>query len=96
VAGGAHQLDTEAAPLRYVGGDADSERAIRWLIVLMVLTCDPLAIALTVGRGDPSLKPIWSVTPSIPAVPTGSRGTVAVGQEETPALQKKCTKVLCL
>jgi len=30
-----------------VGADADSERAIRWLIALMVLCCDPLAIALT-------------------------------------------------
>jgi hypothetical protein len=29
------------------GADTDSERAIRWLIALMVLTCDPLAIALT-------------------------------------------------
>jgi hypothetical protein len=26
--------------------DADSERAIRFLIALMVLTCDPLAVAL--------------------------------------------------
>jgi hypothetical protein len=25
----------------------DSETAIRWLILMMVLTCDPLAIALT-------------------------------------------------
>jgi hypothetical protein len=45
------QIETEAAPIRYVaeldGADADSERAIRWLIALMVLTCDPLAIALT-------------------------------------------------
>jgi hypothetical protein len=42
---------TEAAPIRYVaefvGADTDSERAIRWLIALMVLCCDPLAIALT-------------------------------------------------
>ena len=41
----------EAAPIRYVaefvGVDTDSERAIRWLIALMVLCCDPLAIALT-------------------------------------------------
>jgi hypothetical protein len=40
-----------AAPIRYVaeliGADADSEQAIRWLIALMVLCCDPLAIALT-------------------------------------------------
>jgi hypothetical protein len=27
--------------------DSDSERAIRWLIALMTLCCDPLAIALT-------------------------------------------------
>jgi hypothetical protein len=46
-----HQIETEAAPIRYVaelvGADTDSERAIRWLIALMVLCCDPLAIALT-------------------------------------------------
>jgi hypothetical protein len=45
------QIETEAAPIRYVaeliGSDTDSEQAIRWLIALMVLCCDPLAIALT-------------------------------------------------
>ena len=45
------QIETEAAPIRYVaelvGADTDSERAIRWLNALMVLCCDPLAIALT-------------------------------------------------
>jgi hypothetical protein len=45
------QAETEAAPIRYVaelvGADTDSERVIRWLIALMVLCCDPLAIALT-------------------------------------------------
>jgi len=45
------QIETEAAAIRYVaellGTDADSERAIRWLIALMILSCDPLAIALT-------------------------------------------------
>jgi hypothetical protein len=44
-------IETEGAPIRYVaelvGADSDSERAIRWLIALMVLCCDPLAIALT-------------------------------------------------
>jgi hypothetical protein len=30
-----------------VGTDTHSERAIRWLIALMVLCCDPLAITLT-------------------------------------------------
>jgi hypothetical protein len=55
------QVETEAAPIRYVaeliGADTDSERAIRWLILMMVLCCDPLAIALTAaasaGRGRP-------------------------------------------
>jgi hypothetical protein len=45
------QIETEAAPIRYVaeliGTNTDSERAIRWLIALMVLCCDPLAIAPT-------------------------------------------------
>jgi hypothetical protein len=45
------QMETEAAPIRYVaellGLDTDSEKAIRWLIALMVCCCDPLAIALT-------------------------------------------------
>jgi hypothetical protein len=45
------QAEVEAAPIRYVaellGTDTDSEKAIRWLIALMVLCCDPLAIALT-------------------------------------------------
>jgi hypothetical protein len=44
------QAEVEALPIRYVaelvGADADSERAIRWLIALMVLCCDPLAIVL--------------------------------------------------
>ena len=44
-------IETEAAPIRYVaeliGSGTDSEQAIRWLIALMVLCCDPLAIALT-------------------------------------------------
>jgi hypothetical protein len=30
-----------------IGADNDSEQAIRWLIALMVLCCDQLAIALT-------------------------------------------------
>jgi hypothetical protein len=46
-----HQIETETAPIRFVaelvGADTDSERAIRLLILLIVLTCDPLAIALT-------------------------------------------------
>jgi hypothetical protein len=51
VAANGRQMETESAPIRYVaelvGADTDSERAIRWLIALMVLCCDPLAISLT-------------------------------------------------
>ncbi len=51
VAANGRRIETESAPIRYVaellGADTDSERAIRWLIALMVLCCDPLAIALT-------------------------------------------------
>jgi hypothetical protein len=51
VAAKGRQIETEAAPVRYVaellGADADSEPAIRWLIALMALCCDPLAITLT-------------------------------------------------
>ena len=50
VAASGRQAEMEAAPIRYVAaifGVTDSETAIRWLIALMVLCCDPLAIALT-------------------------------------------------
>lgn len=44
-------IETEGAPIRYVaetlGTDTDGERAIRGLIALMTLCCDPPAIALT-------------------------------------------------
>jgi hypothetical protein len=45
LAANGRQIDTEAAPIRYVaelvGDNGDSERAIRWLILMMVLCCDP-------------------------------------------------------
>jgi len=51
VAANGRRIETEAAPVRYVaellGIDTDSERAIRWLIALITLCCDPLAISLT-------------------------------------------------
>jgi hypothetical protein len=60
VAAKGRQIETEAAPIRYVaellGGDTDSERAIRWLIALMVLCCDPLAIALTVATASAAVS----------------------------------------
>jgi hypothetical protein len=46
------QAETEALPIgrhRAARGGRDSERPIRWLIALMVLGYDPLAIALTAG-----------------------------------------------
>jgi hypothetical protein len=50
------RIETEAAPIRYVaelvGADTDSEKAIRWLIALMVFCCDPLAIVLTASTAS--------------------------------------------
>jgi hypothetical protein len=46
----ARQIETEAAPIQYVAalfGVTDPEVAIRWLVLFMTLSCDPLAIALT-------------------------------------------------
>jgi hypothetical protein len=49
-------METEAAPIKYVaelvGAGQDDERAIRWLIALIVLCCDPLAIALTAAAAS--------------------------------------------
>jgi hypothetical protein len=45
------QAEIETTPIRYVAAlinpGGDDERAIRWLIALMVLCCDPPALALT-------------------------------------------------
>jgi hypothetical protein len=44
-------VEAAAGPIRYlavmVGSDSDT--AVRWLILLMVLGCDPAAIALTIA-----------------------------------------------
>jgi hypothetical protein len=62
VAARGRQIETEAAPIRYVadlvGADTDSERAIRWLIALMVLCCDPLAIALTAAASAATMRAV--------------------------------------
>jgi hypothetical protein len=51
VEGERRKVEADLGPVRYlamlIGADADAERTIRWLIALMVLCCDPLAIALT-------------------------------------------------
>jgi hypothetical protein len=50
VAARGRQIEADAAPIRYVAelvvADTDSERAIRWLISLMVMCC-----------GRPQLRP---------------------------------------
>jgi hypothetical protein len=56
------RVETETAPIRYVaefiGADADSEKAIRWLITLMVQCCDPLPIALTAAASAGLANPL--------------------------------------
>lgn len=45
------RVDASAGPIRYLAmiAAAEPEAAVRWLILLMVLCCDPAAIALTVA-----------------------------------------------
>lgn len=60
VAARSHRIEVEAAPIMYVaqlmGGT--TEQAIRFLILLMVLTCDPLAVALTAAASRPRWRPL--------------------------------------
>ncbi|MBO0751189.1 MAG: hypothetical protein J2P53_03710 [Bradyrhizobiaceae bacterium] len=53
-----HKIEVEAAPIMYVAQmfGASTEQAIRMLILLMVLTCDPLALALTAAASRPRLR----------------------------------------
>jgi hypothetical protein len=55
VAARTRQIEIEAAPIMYVAQmmGATTEQAIRLLILLMVLTCDPLAVALTAVASRP-------------------------------------------
>jgi hypothetical protein len=55
VAARTHRIEIEAAPIMYVAQmmGASTEQAIRMLILLMVLTCDPLAVALTAAASRP-------------------------------------------
>jgi hypothetical protein len=55
VAAHTRQIEVEAAPIMYVAQmmGASTEQAIRMLILLMVLTCDPLAVALTAVASRP-------------------------------------------
>ena len=58
VAARSRRIEVEAAPIMYVaqlmGGT--TEQAIRLLILLMVLTCDPLALALTAAASRPKAR----------------------------------------
>jgi hypothetical protein len=58
IAARGRQIEVEAAPIMFVaqllGGT--TEQAIRLLILLMVLTCDPLALALTAAASRPKRR----------------------------------------
>jgi len=45
------RVEAAAGPLKYLAVmvGTDAETAVRWLILLMVLCCDPAAIALTIA-----------------------------------------------
>jgi hypothetical protein len=58
IAAKSRQIEVEAAPIMYVAQlmGATTEQAIRLLILLMVLTCDPLALALTAAASRPKAR----------------------------------------
>jgi hypothetical protein len=58
VAARSRRIEVEAAPIMYVAQlmGASTEQAIRLLILLMVLTCDPLALALTAAASRPKAR----------------------------------------
>jgi hypothetical protein len=58
IAARSRQIEVEAAPIMYVAQlmGATTEQAIRLLILLMVLTCDPLALALTAAASRPRAR----------------------------------------
>jgi hypothetical protein len=58
IAARSRQIEVEAAPIMYVAQlmGATTEQAIRLLILLMVLTCDPLALALTAAASRPKAR----------------------------------------
>jgi len=49
--GARQRVEASIGPVQYLAKmvGTDTETAIRWLILLMVLTCDPAAIALTIA-----------------------------------------------
>jgi hypothetical protein len=51
------RVEALAGPVRYLATMAgmDTEQAIRWLVLLMFLCCDPAAIALTVAASRRTL-----------------------------------------
>jgi hypothetical protein len=57
--------ESGAMPLRYaaevIGAGGDSEEAIRRLMALMVLCCDPFTAAASAPRS--TIKPHWSAVP---------------------------------
>jgi hypothetical protein len=48
------RVEASAGPIQYLAimAGAEPEAAVRWLILLIVLCCDPAAIALTVAANS--------------------------------------------
>jgi hypothetical protein len=93
VAARGRQIETEAAPIRYVaelvGTDTDSERAIRWLIGFMVLCCDPLAIALTATASGPAINYRLKLANSYRQCPDRLRLQVASGSSSRKSRRRR-------
>jgi len=56
------RIEAAMGPVQYLAVmiGTDAETAVRWLILLMVLCCDPAAIALTIAvAGAPKSRSTW-------------------------------------
>jgi hypothetical protein len=66
-ANGRH-IEAEAAPIRHaaetIGAETDSERAIRWLLALMMLCCDQPAGVLTAVASELNRPQSGAVLPA--------------------------------
>jgi hypothetical protein len=56
--GEGQRVEAAAGPIVYLSAilGLDREQALRWLILLMVLCCDPAAIALTIAASQPNRR----------------------------------------
>ena len=89
------EIEAEVGPIKYIAelvyGDASKdilEEAVRWVIIIIVVVFDPLAVALLIAWNDLSLR----VTPTPPVIPKPNPPK-RNPQPEKPVTKPKLPKV---